>query len=80
MEEGAGMTDFLTYLELPGSRGILPCTATRQEREALSLHLAALKAQGHAIACDEIMEFGDSSGGLRVTHFLSCERCKKGAM
>ncbi len=44
------------------------------ERDALSLHYGALKAQGHAVICDEV-EHGSSATELRVHHYLSCKRC-----
>jgi hypothetical protein len=79
--EGPKLDDtLLTRLERAGGRGVLDSTATREERNALALYLIALRKQGHAIVADEVMECGELSGAIRVTHFLSCERCKKGAL
>ena len=70
------MSDLLTTLEKAGGSGLLPRSASYKEREALALHLAALKAQGHAIVADEVFEHNEPSGDLRVWHYLSCKACK----
>lgn len=73
-------SNLLTRVEKAGGSGVLAKTATLAERSALALHLAALKAQQHAIVADEVMESGEASGDIRVWHYLSCVRCKKGAI
>jgi hypothetical protein len=74
------MNDLLTHLEHAGASGVLAKTATLAERSALAIHLAALKAQHHAIVADEVMESGEASGDIMVWHYLSCVRCKEGAL
>lgn len=74
------MSDLLTRLERAGGSGVLAKDATLAEREALALHLNALRAQGHAIACDEVMESGESSGEVRIIHYLTCQACAKGVL
>ena len=71
------MDNLLTHIETAGSQGILSRSATREERKALALHLTALRAAGHAIVADEVMEHGEASGDLRVFHYLSCVKCKR---
>jgi hypothetical protein len=66
-------------LEHAGGSGILPASATLQERLALSLHLVALKKAGHAVVADEVYESGgmDDHGELRIIHYRTCTACKK---
>lgn len=73
------MSDLLTRLERAGGSGVLAKDATLAEREALALHLTALRAQGHAIVADETYESGEAAGELRVIHYLSCKACKEAA-
>lgn len=71
-------SNFLTNLEHAGAHAVLPRTAARIEKEALALHLASLKAAGHAVQADEVIEFGEPSGDIRIFHSLSCIVCAKG--
>jgi hypothetical protein len=73
------MTNLLTHLEQPGAIAILPHHATFAERHSLALHLAALRTAGHAITADELMEYGESTGSLRIVHYKSCNHpsCRK---
>jgi hypothetical protein len=68
------MSDLLTKLEAAGGAAILPASATLHERNVLAMHLAALKAQGHAVAADEVIDQGEP-GQVRAIHFLSCKKC-----
>lgn len=70
---------FLTDLETAGAQALLPRSATREERAALVLHLKALRAQGHALAIDEVFEHNAESGEIRIQHYLSCTHpnCKR---
>jgi len=68
---------FLTDLEHAGGSGVLPLSATREDRMNLELHLYALKAAGHAIICDEVRESGETTGEIRIQHYLSCVACKR---
>lgn len=77
---GGKMNDLLIRLERAGGVGILPRTAPYSDKKALSLHLAALKAQGHSVVADEVYEQGQVSGDLRITHYLSCGACLKGGV
>lgn len=72
--------DFLTRLEHAGGQGALSKDATLAEREALAIHLTALRKFGHAIACDEVMESGEMSGEVRIIHYLTCRACAKGVL
>lgn len=74
------MNDLLTRLERAGGQAVLSRDATLAEREALALHLTALRKFGHAIACDEVMESGESSGEVRIIHYLTCSACAKGVL
>lgn len=44
------------------------------ERDAISLHFGALKAQKHAVISDEV-HHADESVELRVHHYKSCRVC-----
>ena len=48
------------------------------ERDALALHLGALRKQGHAVVCDEV-QHQDAPTELRVHHYLTCQHatCKE---
>jgi hypothetical protein len=70
--------NLLTTVERAGGRAVLDKSATLEERNALATHLIALRAAGHLLAADEVTEYGEPSGAIRVTHFLTCEACKKG--
>lgn len=72
--------NFLTRLERAGSQGVLSKDATLAEREALAIHLTALRKFGHAIACDEVMESGEMSGEIRVIHYRTCRACAEGVL
>lgn len=74
------MNDLLTRVEYAGGSGVLSRTATLAERKALALHLAALRAQQHAIVADEVMESGEASGDIRVWHYLSCRACAQSVL
>ena len=69
------MTNLLTMLETSGSQGVLPASATLTERNALHLHIIALKAQGHAIVFSDVIENEEngSARSITVTHYKSCE-------
>jgi hypothetical protein len=71
------MSNLLTILEKAGGIGMLPASATLAERNVLAAHLAALKAQGHAVSADEVIVNRDVSGELRIIHFLSCKKCSE---
>ena len=70
--------NLLTILERAGGQGLLSASAERWEREALALHIAALKGLGHAIVVDEVYEHDAASGDIRVLHFLTCKKCAEG--
>ena len=72
------MSALLTTLEHKGGQGVLGPSATLAERNALALHLMALRAQGHAVQADAIHEYGDEGSTIRAFHYLSCEhpKCK----
>jgi hypothetical protein len=70
------MNDTLTKLERAGGSAILPASATLHERNVLAMHLAALKATGHAVSADEIQDQNEP-GMVRAIHFLSCKRCSR---
>jgi hypothetical protein len=65
----------LTDLERAGGVARLAASATYSERKALALHLAALKAQGHAVSAHEVVASGERSGEMIAIHFLTCKRC-----
>lgn len=69
------MSDLFTRLETAGGYAIIERAST-VDRLKLSLHLAALRTAGHALAADEVMESGETTGTLRIIHYLSCVRCK----
>jgi hypothetical protein len=62
-------SDLLTFLEHPGAQAIVPETASTEDRLALSLHLQALRKQGHAVQADELP---GCPGELRIWHYKSC--------
>lgn len=74
------MSDLLACIERAGGQGVLDANAPRSEREAIAVHLGALRAQGHAIIADEVIESGETTGDLRIWHYLSCRACKKGVV
>lgn len=76
MESSAERSGLLTNIERPGTT-LSPRSATLKEREALSLHLAALRTAGHAVIADEVFECGEPVGDIRVFHFKTCVRCKE---
>lgn len=67
----------LTHIERAGTFIVMLASASRAEREALSLHLAALRAAGHAVVADEVWRHGESTGDVCVTHYASCVACKR---
>ena len=69
------MSDLLTTLETAGGQGVLHAAAPLSERNALHLHVQALKAQGHAVVVNEVIENGEYRGTLNVLHYLSCRKC-----
>lgn len=71
--------NLLTIVERAGGSGLLSSSATLKEREALALHLGALRAAGHAVVADEVFERPGNSGslGIRVLHYLNCRVCKE---
>lgn len=70
------MSDLLTRLERPGIFVTLPRSASSEERLALALHVATMKAQGHAVTLSETIEHGEKTGDMHVTHYLTCAKCK----
>jgi hypothetical protein len=64
-------------LELAGGAAILPAEGSLAERKTFAIRLATLRAQGHAVAADEIIESGQTTGEVRVIHYLSCLKCKE---
>ena len=71
------VNDLHVKVERAGGRGVLPSHATLQQRNALAIHLATLREAGHSVVADEVLEFGEPSGAIRITHFLSCKRCSE---
>ena len=72
----------LTSIETPGTV-IVPHNYA--QRAQLAIHIQALIAAGHAVQCDEVYEpetrpDRDTHGELRITHFRSCEKCKKSVL
>ena len=72
------ISDLLHNMESSGSYTVLPRGAVYSDRQALLLHVKALQVQGHTIASDEVVAHGERTGELRVTHFLSCAKCREG--
>lgn len=71
------MSGLLTRIERSGGSGVLYANATLSERNALALHLGALRAAGHAVIADEVMESGEATGDIRIWHYLTCRACKR---
>ena len=74
------MSDILTRLEKAGGQAVLPHSATLVERNALHLHIQALKAQGHAIVFSDVVDAGGEGRTISVQHYLNCVRCRKGVV
>ena len=72
------MSALLTTLEHRGGQGVLGPSATLAERNALHLHIMALRAMGHAISFSDVVEHDGSGRTIAVQHLLSCEhpKCK----
>jgi len=68
---------FLTNLETAGAYAVLPRSAIYSDKRNLEIHLSALKAAGHAISADEVIEHGEPGGDIRIFHSLSCKKCKE---
>lgn len=71
------LSTLLANLTDAGGAGILPKSATLEERKALERHLAALKAANHAVTADEVYEHGEATGEIRAFHYLSCQACAR---
>jgi hypothetical protein len=71
------MKDLLTRIETAGGAAILHAHAPYEQRHALALHLAALRTAGHAVVADEVWNHNEMDGAVRITHYRSCERCKR---
>lgn len=70
------MDNTLTRMERPGIVRV-----PRELRQpALTTHLTTLKAQGHAIVVEEVLESNMLTGELMVYHYLTCTACKKGIL
>jgi len=69
----------LTDIEHPGTYIIQHGYLRRRE---LAIHIHALQKQGHAVIVDEVVEAGqrETSGDLRIHHYISCKRCKRGVL
>jgi hypothetical protein len=71
------LSSLLTDLERAGGHGVLYPSATLAERNALHLHIQALKAQGHAIAFSDTIERENKGRTISVQHYKTCEECKR---
>lgn len=49
------------------------------ERDAIMLHFTAMRGAGHAVIADEVTH-GDGPAELKIHHYRTCERCRKGAL
>jgi hypothetical protein len=69
----------LTDIEHPGTYIVQHGYLRRRE---LALQVHALQKLGHALVVDELVDAGmrDTSGDLRIHHYTSCKRCKRGAL
>lgn len=68
------MVDILTLIEQCGAHvNIAPGAVDGQ---ALANHLLAMRVAGHAVVADEVFTSANVSLGVRVTHYLSCRKCK----
>lgn len=76
MDSSAVRSGLLTKIERPGTT-LFPRSTDHKQREALSLALATLRTQGHAVICDEVFESGEPTGDIRVFHFTTCVRCRE---
>jgi hypothetical protein len=69
----------LTDIEKPGTF-IIPNDRDPHWLHALAIQVHALQQQGHAITVDKLVDHDGRSSDLRIYHYKTCTRCKRGVL